>query len=70
MVDPSGIISTVAGQARPANALPLPADQLSAENGKHALEIHLTAPYGVAVDSRGRVWISDTTDNLVRILYR
>jgi hypothetical protein len=70
MVKPDGTISTVAGQPRPLNALPLPADQVRAENGKHGLEIHLASPFGVEADSRGRVWISDTEHNLVRILYR
>jgi len=70
MVAPDGTISTVVGQVRPLNALPLAPEDVRAENGVHALEAHLTAPIGVEVDSRGRVWISDTENNVIRILYR
>jgi streptogramin lyase len=70
MVATDGTISTVAGQVRAPNALPLAPDDVRAESGKFAAEIHLTAPIGVEVDSRGRVWISDTENNVIRILYR
>jgi NHL repeat-containing protein len=70
MVAPDGTISTVAGQYRPLGSPPLSPTQVIAEDGKAAAKINLTAPYGVEVDWKGRLWIADTDNNVIRILYR
>ena len=70
MVSIGGTLSTVAGVQRPKNPAPLVGDQVLAENGLAANAVHLTSPSGVEVDSRGRVWIADQKNNVIRILYR
>ena len=70
MVNPAGVISTVVGRARPLGATPLTPNQILAEDGNVASKITLTAPYGVEVDWKGRLWIADTNNNVIRILYR
>jgi DNA-binding beta-propeller fold protein YncE len=65
-----GIITTVAGRPRRLGASPLAPSDVLAEDGKSAREITLTSPYGVEVDSRGRLWIADTNNNVIRILYQ
>jgi hypothetical protein len=64
-----GTISTVAGRPRRLNAPALTPSQVLAEDGKSAREITLTAPYGVEVDKKGRLWIADTNNNVIRILF-
>ncbi|MDH4038140.1 MAG: hypothetical protein OEX18_11260 [Candidatus Krumholzibacteria bacterium] len=70
-VDPSGIITTVVGTYRAggASVAPITPDQVSAENGKSARNVTLTGPYGVEIDSRGRLLISDTGNHVIRIYY-
>jgi NHL repeat len=72
MVDTSGNMSTVAGQYRAGgpDIAPLTGDAVLAENGYLASKIHLTAPYGVSVDSHDNIWISDTGNHVIRLLYR
>ncbi len=68
-VDTNGIITTVVGTYRAGgpNAPPLSPAQVRAENGRAAASAMLTIPYGVAVDERGRVIISDTGNHVVRV---
>jgi len=70
MVAPDGTISTVAGHARALGPTPLTPNQVVAEDGKAAKDITLTSPYGVEIDWKGRLWIADTNNNVIRILYR
>lgn len=70
MVATDGTISTVAGEPRLPNSQPLTSAQILAEDGKAAASVHFTSPAGVEADSKGRVWIADTENNVIRILYR
>jgi len=70
MVRPDGTITTVAGKFRGVSASPLGPYEVRAEDGAAARDIRLTSPFGVAVDDQGRLWISDTLNSVVRILYR
>jgi sugar lactone lactonase YvrE len=70
MVKTDGIISTIVGVQRPSNSPPLVGTQVLAEDGKSRTEVNLTYPSGIEVDSRGRLWIADTDNNVIRILYR
>jgi DNA-binding beta-propeller fold protein YncE len=38
-------------------------------DGKFAADVHLDSPYGVEVGPQGNVWITDTSNNLIRIYY-
>lgn len=69
-VAPDGIITTVVGVVRPTDAGAITACALHDEHGAPAREVHLTAPYGVEIDGDGNLWIADTQNNVVRILYR
>ena len=66
----NGVISTAVGVARPLNSLPLVGDQVLKESGYLAADVHLTGPSGIEVDSNGRLFIADTQNNVVRVLYR
>ena len=57
-VDPTGIITTVAGSG----------ESGTGGDGGPALEVPLTSPGGVATDSRGNVYIAETWDHKVRKL--
>ena len=72
MVAPDGTITTVAGKFRGAlGAAPsLMPNQVRAENGVAARDARLMYPFGVEVSADGRLWISDTENNVVRVLYR
>lgn len=70
MVATDGTISTVAGVARPFNSLPISVCDLKSEHGALASEVHLTSPYGIEVDAQHHLWIADSRNNVVRILYR
>jgi len=48
-------------------APPLSPNQVLAENGKSARKISLTSPYGIEVDWKGRLWIADTNNNVIRV---
>ncbi len=62
MVNPQGIISTVAGVPGVSG----PSDQ----NGKLATETTLNLPYGIAIDIHSNLWIADTDNSRIRVVYR
>lgn len=57
-IDNSGIISTIAGNGVPG---------YSGDNGP-ATSASLNSPGGIAVDSRGSLYIADTNNNVVRVV--
>lgn len=75
MVDPSGIITTAVGKYR-APIAPNPyaaaisSCALHEEQGLAAKDVRLATPHGVEIDADGNLWISDTQNNVIRILYR
>jgi uncharacterized protein (TIGR03437 family) len=60
MVTPAGVISTIAGTGRAAFA----------GDGGPAIKASLNNPKGIAVDSDGNVYISDTNNFRIRVLTR
>jgi streptogramin lyase len=62
MVTPGGIISTVAG-------IPGVAGD-SRDDGKLATETGLSLPYGIEIDAQGKLWIADTQNSRIRVVYR
>ena len=69
-VAPDGTISTFVGVPRPSTASAISACELSEEQGALANEVHLASPRGVEVDGSGNLWISDTHNQVVRILFQ
>jgi uncharacterized protein (TIGR03437 family) len=61
MVNPSGIISTFAG-----NGTPFATGSLGNGDGGPPASASVMTPYGVKVDSAGNVFIADTGHNLIR----
>ncbi len=61
MVNPSGIISTFAG-----NGTPFATGVLGNGDGGPPAKASLSTPYGVTVDSAGNVYIADTGHELIR----
>jgi len=62
-----GTIHTVVGEKRQPGAQPLTRSEIMAQNGQGAHAIRLTHPYGINVDSSGRLWIVDTEDHVVLV---
>jgi DNA-binding beta-propeller fold protein YncE len=62
MVNPAGIISTVAGTPG------VPGDSM--DDKKPATQSGLNLPYGIAIDAAGNLWIADTENSRIRIVYR
>jgi sugar lactone lactonase YvrE len=60
-VDTSGIITTFAGRGQVAGF---------AGDGGHPKDALLDRPYGVAVDAQGNVYIADTKNNRIRVVFR
>lgn len=65
-----GTITTVAGAARPSTAVAISACDLQDEQGALANDVHLTLPWGIELDAQGNLWIADTYNQVIRILYR
>ena len=61
MVGTNGIISTVAGQGG-----------VFGNNGENVLatQARLNGPMGVEIDPDENLWISDTSNNLIRVVYK
>ena len=59
-VDSNGVISTVVGIAKQPGSSP---------NGTKASESKLFQPYGITFDSDGNLYIADTQNHVVRIVY-
>jgi DNA-binding beta-propeller fold protein YncE len=70
MVDKNGMISTVVGVPRHPHPSPLEPNKVLAEDGEHSDAVHLTGPSGIEVDPFGNLWIADTENNVIRVLYR
>jgi len=62
MVNPQGIISTVAGTPGVSG----PSDP----DGKLATQSTLNLPYGIEIDSHDNLWIADTDNSRIRVVYR
>ena len=75
MVAPNGVITTAVGKFR-APVAPNPYAAaislcgLHEEQGIAARDVRLATPHGVELDDDGNLWISDTQNNVIRILYR
>jgi sugar lactone lactonase YvrE len=61
VVTRDGNINTVAG---------IPMTPGDGESGGVATETMLKSPYGVAIDGDGNLWIADTQNNRIRVVYR
>ncbi|HEV3365415.1 MAG TPA: SBBP repeat-containing protein [Acidimicrobiia bacterium] len=64
-IDKDGIITTVAGKPANTNASGNPVGALGGDGGP-APEAQLNQPHGVAVDSKGNVYIADSLNNRIR----
>jgi sugar lactone lactonase YvrE len=62
MVNAQGIISTVVGIPGVTGT--------SEDDGKVATEAGLNLPYGIEIDSQGKLWIADTENSRIRVVYR
>ena len=69
-VSPDGIIQTVVGKVRPSDASAVTACTLHDEHGASARDVHLASPQGIEIDADGNLWIADTENQVVRILFR
>jgi NHL repeat len=64
-IDKDGIITTVAGKPANANASGNPTGAFGGDGGP-ATEAQLNQPHGVAVDSKGNVYVADSLNNRIR----
>jgi DNA-binding beta-propeller fold protein YncE len=62
MVNPAGVISTVAGIGG-VTGTGMPDGRLATESG-------LDLPFGIEIDSHGNLWIADTKNSRIRVVYR
>ncbi|HEX5132601.1 MAG TPA: hypothetical protein VFX92_08945 [Candidatus Krumholzibacteria bacterium] len=71
MVAPDGIITTVVGNYHGTGPSipPLTPAQVQAENGLPAADVTLTTPYGIEIDSKGRLLIADTGNHVIRLFF-
>ena len=71
MVDLAGNISTVVGKFHGSGPgiPPITPAQVQSENGIVATNATLTMPYGIEIDLKGRLLISDTGNHVIRIYY-
>jgi internalin A len=64
-IDKDGVISTVAGKPTNSNASGSPTGAFGGDGGP-ATEAQLNQPHGVAVDSKGNVYVADSLNNRIR----
>ena len=64
-IDKDGIITTVAGKPTNNNASGSPTGAFGGDGGP-ATEAQLNQPHGVAVDSKGNVYVADSLNNRIR----
>src|SRR5581483_434530 len=64
-VDANGIITTVAGAPKGTDANGAPQGGFSGDGGP-AMQAELNQPHGVAVDSRGNIYVADSLNNRIR----
>jgi sugar lactone lactonase YvrE len=64
-IDKDGVISTVAGKPANTSASGSPTGAFGGDGGP-ATEAHLNQPHGVAVDSKGNVYVADSLNNRIR----
>jgi sugar lactone lactonase YvrE len=64
-IDKDGIITTVAGKPANTNANGNPVGAFGGDGGP-AAEAQLNQPHGVAVDSKGNVYVADSLNNRIR----
>ena len=64
-IDKDGIITTVAGKPANTNASGNPVGAFGGDGGP-ATEAQLNQPHGVAVDSKGNVYVADSLNNRIR----
>jgi len=62
MVAPDGVITTVAGTPGVTGT--------SLDDGRPATESGLDLPFGIAVDAHDNLWIADTHNSRIRVVYR
>jgi hypothetical protein len=62
MVTPAGIISTVAGVPGVTGG--------TFPDGRPATESPLFNPFGIDIDPHGNLWIADTYNSRIRVVYR
>jgi sugar lactone lactonase YvrE len=64
-IDKDGVISTIAGKPANTNASGSPTGAFGGDGGK-ATDAQLNQPHGVAVDSKGNVYVADSLNNRIR----